>query len=110
MKTQNYSVKITKKINLLSVHNEWVSNEYFLVHGKIYNADKTYYKRFKFVVWIDCADLWDCENDMPIPLKDGLENSIFCMVDRIHSFEDADDFFEACNATIEWWNDGLKRR
>ena len=41
--------EITKKQKLYEINNEKCHNYYYLIYGKIYNENKTRYRKFKFV-------------------------------------------------------------
>lgn len=107
-------IKITKREKLLSVRNEWVSNDYWLIHGRIYNDEKNAFYRFKFVLHIDPSfDLWDIETETDRDYKEAMEEMIFSFCDFI-----AADFFSnelarrrfvnMCNDTIMGWNASVR--
>ena len=104
-------IKITKKQKLLSVRNEWVAGDYYLIHGRIINEDKTSFYRFKFVLHIDLAcDLWDGEND--IPYDEALNDIIWSFCDQAgndYDFVNIARFYRLCNKTIENWNSSVSR-
>lgn len=100
---------ITKRQKLLSVRNEWVCGDYWLVHGRMYNEDRTYFRRFKFVLHIDLAcDLWDAELEEDRNYDDVLEEMIWCFVemagDDYHDDSRLNEFYDRCNETILQWN------
>ena len=49
--------EITKKQKLLEVNNDMCHNYYYLIYGRIYNENKTRYRKFKFVEWFDIFDM-----------------------------------------------------
>ena len=104
-------IKITKKQRLLSVRNEWVVGDYYLIHGRIINDDKTAFYRFKFVLHIDLAcDLWDVENN--IPYDEALIDMIWSFCDSIgseYNIVNISRFYRLCNETIEKWNSSVSR-
>lgn len=106
-------IKITRKTKLLSIRNEWIASDYYLINGRAYNPEKTRYYPFKFVLYIDLAcDLWDGENDVPYNVA--LDDMIFAFCDVLSgvSFDDEKAiraFYDDCNATIENWNASFKR-
>ena len=106
MDQDNFTVKITKKIVLDKIRGSVVNQDWYLVHGRIYNKANTRYRRFKFVLCIDlCDDLWDSELDMEIPYNTALEDAIFSFTDCIRSYDDVDGFYSVCNDSIHHWND-----
>ena len=50
-------IKITKTEKLQEINNSMVHNFYYLIHGRIYNDEKTRYKKFKFVLFFDAFDI-----------------------------------------------------
>lgn len=61
-------IKITKRQKLLEINNDMCHNYYYLVNGRIYNDDKTAYRKFKFIPWFDIIDVdeyfnYDDEHD-----------------------------------------------
>lgn len=120
IKTQNNEkgkkkmlIKITRRAKLLSIRNEWIAGDYYLINGRAYNPGKTRFYPFKFVLHIDLScDLWDGERD--IPYDEALRDMIFAFCDTLSaaSFDDEKAiraFYDDCNATIEKWNASFKR-
>lgn len=104
-------IKITKRQKLLSVRNEWVAGDWYLVHGRVISDDRKYFYRFKFVLHIDLAcDLWDGEND--IPYDEALNDMIwsFCDMagDDFSNGKRIREFIRVCNDTIIRWNNRFK--
>lgn len=101
-------IKITKKVKLLSA-SQPVFVDYWLIHGRIYNSEKTRYYPFKFVLAMDLElDLWDPETESEIPYSDGLESLIDGFIcdagDGFNNDKIRARFFEDCNETIARWN------
>ena len=49
---KDFTIELTTKKKILEVNNSMCHNFYYLQHGRIYNADKTRLRRFKFVFWV----------------------------------------------------------
>lgn len=99
--------QITKKEKLLSVRNEWTAADYLLIHGRLYDNEKKYFYRFKFVLTIDlCCDLWDGENDIPYTeaVNDMIFSFVDCAGDDINDKNKLKMFYNMCNETIDKWN------
>ena len=102
----NYTVKITKRTTLLTISNEYQASNYYLIHGRIYNAARTQYRKFKFVLWIDRAcDLWDSELEQDIPLETAIDIGIDSMLGLIRDYDNVTEFYQACNDSIRHWNE-----
>lgn len=110
--------EITKKQKLYEVNNDKCHNYYYLIYGRIYNENKTKYRRFKFVEWFDIFDLQEYyEKDFITNTEiktyiDNLTNSISCSyVDDIKDYDDEKglkEFYNYCNETIGNYNN-IKR-
>lgn len=110
------NIKITKRKLIDEAHNSTVGNQWwYKVNGRIENDDNTLYKPFYFVLFFDGDDLWEAglvEEDEIITdkiLREYVDELSGSMCDLIKSFDDCKDFIDACNGTIERWND-MKRR
>ena len=102
-------LKITKKKLIDSVRGNFYNADYYLVYGRIYNAEQTEYYSFRFVLSLDlCDDLWDCETETAIPYGDALQSMIDGFCGFAGEYFDNDkaraDFFDDCNHTIYMWN------
>ena len=53
---KDFTVEFTKLEQILEVNNDMCHNYYYMQYGRIYNADKTQFRRFKFVFWFDIFD------------------------------------------------------
>lgn len=106
--------EITKIQKIKEVNNDMCHNYYYLVHGRIYNEDKTRIRKFKFVEWFDIFDLQEYyEKD--IITKNEIKNYVENLVDNIGcsyigDIKDYNDekglkeFCEYCNETIKQYN------
>lgn len=107
--------KITKKQKILEVNNDMAHNYYFLVHGHIYNEDKTRYRKFKFVIWFDIFDLQEYFDKEYITNDDvkeyvdfcieGIENSYITEIKDYNDTEGLKNFYDYCNDTIKRYNE-----
>ena len=107
-------IEITKKVCLNSWANSTCSGAYYLIHGRIYNEQKTAFYRFKFVLLLDFAlDTWDAENERDIPVKDALDDMAWAFIpDAVDLFEDDARriaFIRECNVTIDKYNERNRR-
>ena len=108
-------IKITKKQKLLEINNEMCHNYYYLVHGRIYNDDKTAYRKFKFISWFDIFDVDEYFNgddgDDPITKEMIMEYLDECIWATITMIKDYDDevslkyFYDICNESIIRYNE-----
>lgn len=106
--------EITKKQKLLEVNNDMCHNYYYLIYGRIYNENKTRYRKFKFVEWFDIFDMQEYyEKDFitNIEIKayvNNLIDSIGCSyIDDIKNYNDEKglkEFYNYCNDTIKNYN------
>lgn len=111
--TKDFSVEITKKQKLLEVSNDKCHNWYYLFYGRIYNANKTRMRKFKFVLWFDVFDVQEFyEGQEKITNTDigryadelgwSTCSSNECL---IKSYNDCTDFYNWCNETINDYNE-----
>lgn len=106
--------EITKKQKLLEVNNDMCHNYYYLIYGKIYNENKTRYRKFKFVEWFDIFDMQEYyEKDFITNTEikayvNNLIDSIGCSyIDDIKNYNDEKglkEFYNYCNETIKNYN------
>lgn len=101
--------KITKTKLLLEQNNDMCHNYYFLVQGRIYNEDKTKYRKFKYVEWVDIFDIMEYYEIEWVTIKDARDFVLECAESRIavKDFDDEKslkDFYAMCNETIQDWN------
>ena len=100
-------IRITKKEKLQEINNDMVHNFYYLIYGRIYNDDKTYYKKFKFVLFFDAFDVQEYfEQDFYT--KDNIKNYVDALIDGytslIPDYTKTQYFYEICNDTIKRYN------
>ena len=108
---KDFTVELTTRKKLCEVNNDMCHNFYYLQHGRIYNADKSQFRRFKFVEWFDIFEVMEYfEKDIVSQQEIGeFANEIaWCMIEtfqnEIKSFDDCQAFFDICNKTIEDYN------
>lgn len=65
--------EITKKQKLLEINNDMCHNYYYLIYGRIYNENKTRYKKFKYVEWFDIFDVQEFFEDKEYITKKDVE-------------------------------------
>ena len=106
--------EITKKQKIKEVNNDMCHNYYYLIYGRIYNENKTRYRKFKFVEWFDIFDLQEYyEKD--VITKNEIKAYVENLVDSIGSsyigdIKDYNDekglkeFYNYCNETIKDYN------
>ena len=109
---KDFTIEFTKLEKILEVNNDMCHNYYYMQYGRIYNADKTQFRRFKFVEWADINDICDYYE------KDFVTNEEIkrCMGEYawatcesqadylIKSFDDCQAFYDWCNETIDDFN------
>ncbi len=104
----NFEIKITKKTKLKEINNCMCHNFYYLIYGRLYNQNKTKYKKFKFVLFFDAFDVQEYyEKDFYTKedLKDFVEEKIFfSFTQYIDSYENCNYFYEICNESIKNYN------
>lgn len=102
--------KITKRQKLLEQNNEMVHNYYYLIYGRIYNDEKTRYRKFRIVLWFDIFDLQEFFDKKFITNEDiqnYIDELIFSYVSYIKNYNDVDglnEFYNLCNSSIENYN------
>lgn len=102
--------EITKKEMLAEQNNDMCHNYYFLVHGRIYNEDKTRYRKFKYIEWFDIFDVmefFDIDRVTKEDVKEYLNNLENCYLTDIKEYNDIQglkQLYKYCNETIENYN------
>ena len=100
-------IRITKKQMLFDQVNEMVSHEWWLIHGRVYNNNKTKYKKFKFVVdfdWFEIQEYFDKESFTKKEKNEYIANLIDSYLQFIISYDNTKDFFDVCNESINHYN------
>ena len=106
--------KITKKEKLYEQNNDMAHNYYYLIHGRIYNKEKTKYRKFKYVEWFDIFDVqeyfdkeWIGQEDIKEYLNE-LENTYLVSINDFNDTKHLKEFYKFCNKTIEDYNNLAK--
>lgn len=103
--------KITKKQKILEVNNDKAHNFYYLVYGRIYNKEKTRYRKFKFVEWFDIFDLQEyfekeyiTEDDIKQYVNELIDTTNITNIKDYNDKEGLKNFYDFCNDTIRRYN------
>ena len=106
--------EITNKQKILEVNNDMCHNYYYLIHGRIYNEDKTRMRKFKYVEWFDIFDLQEyfekdliTKNDIKQYVDSLIDNMGCSYIGDIKDYNDTQglqEFYNYCNETIENYN------
>lgn len=104
--------EITKINKLLEVNNDKAHNFYYIYYGRIYNKNRTKYKKFKYVEWFDIFDVQEYFDDKVfITDKDikeyanSFENSYLYSIKNFNDKEGLQKFYNYCNETIKNYNE-----
>jgi hypothetical protein len=102
--------EITKKQKILEINNNMTHNYYFLIHGRLYNEDKTKYKKFKYIEWFDVFDLQEyfekdyiTKENIKIYVNNLIDNMGVSYIQDIKNYNDTKnikEFYKYCNETI----------
>lgn len=108
---KDFTVEFTKLEKIFEVNNDMCHNYYYMQYGRIYNADKTQFRRFKFVFWFDIFDVMEYFEQDSVSNQDIAEFSkeiAWSMFETykcgIKSFDDCQAFYDWCNETIDDFN------
>lgn len=108
---KDFTVELTTRKKLLEVNNDMCHNFYYLQHGRIYNADKSQLRRFKFVLWFDIFDVMEYFKKDVVSKQeiDEFANEVAwgtseTFKNGIISFDNCQAFFDMCNKTIKDYN------
>lgn len=100
----------TKVNKILEVNNDMCHNYYFIYYGRIYNADHTRYRKFKYVEWFDIFDIQEYFEKDRITKEDikeyanNIENSYLLNIKDYNDTEHLKEFYNYCNETIKDYN------
>lgn len=99
------------KINLLyEQNNDMVHNFYYIYYGRIYNEEKTRYRKFKYVEWFDMFDVQEYYEKEWITKEDirnyalTLENSYLLCIKDFDDKKHLKEFYDYCKESIENYN------
>ena len=108
---KDFTVELTKREKLLEVNNDMCHNFYYLQYGRIYNADKSQFRRFKFVLWFDIFEVMEYFEQDSVSkqeIEEFANETAWCTSETfqhgIKSFDDCQEFYDMCNSTIEEYN------
>lgn len=108
---KDFTVELTTRNKLLEVNNDICHNFYYLQYGRIYNADKSQFRRFKFVLWFDIFDVMEYFEKDAVSKQNIDEfaneiawSTIETFQNGIKSFDNCQVFYDMCNETIENYN------
>lgn len=108
--------EITKKQKILEVNNEMCHNYYYLIYGRLYNENRTKYKKFKYILFFDIWDLLEYyEKDFVTQeeIKDyieAIENPYLTSISNYNDIKNIENFYKFCNETIENYNNLILRK
>lgn len=107
MEEKDYHVKVTRRYLYHEVSNNMCHNYYYLAYVRIYNADRTRYRKAKFVVWVDAEDVCEsieCDTYTKSDIDNLVDDIISAELEVINSYDDTKDFYDFCNRSIERFN------
>lgn len=108
---RDFTIELTNHRKIHEVNNDMCHNYYYVQHGRIYNADHTRFRRFRFVLWFDINDI--CEYfDKDVVTKQEIsqyatEVGWSCCESNenlIGSFDNCYRFYDWCNEIINNYN------
>lgn len=104
------NIEYTKINKILEVNNDMVHNYYYIYYGRIYNENKTRYRKFKYVEWFDIFDLQEYYEKDIITKEDirnyaeTIENSYLLSIKDYNDTKHLKEFYNYCNETIKNYN------
>lgn len=102
--------KITKTKLLYEQNNDMCHNFYYLIQGRFYNEEKTKFRRFKFVEWVDIFDAleyYEKDSVTKAEIKNFVLECACSTIDIVKDYNDEKslkEFYKICNETIENYN------
>ncbi len=106
--------EITKIQKIKEENNSMCHNYYYLIYGRIYNENKTRYRKFKYVEWFDIFDMLEYyEKDFITKeeiknyvnnLTDSIGCSYLCDIKNYNDEKGLKEFYNYCNETINEYN------
>ena len=102
--------KITKIEKIKEICNSSCWNFYYVYYGRIYNEQKTKYKKFKYIFWFDIFDVlefYEKDSVKKEEIKDyakQLENIYLLNIENFNDEKHLQEFYNYCNETIENFN------
>lgn len=107
MKTKDFYVDVTKRTLHHEQCNDMCHNYYWLVYVRIYNANRTRYRKAKFIVLVDAEDVCmhvDADTYTDADVRGLADELIGSVVDMINSYDDTCDFYDFCSQSINRFN------
>ena len=109
--------RITRMCKLLETNVNNRHEYYYMFYGKLYNEDKTRFRRFKFVDWFDTTEVREYFNKDLITITDVKMYASFlckdnCYLSEIEDFYDTrhlEKFFDYCSDSINVYNTNLNK-
>jgi hypothetical protein len=108
---KDFIIELTTRNKIKEVNNDMCHNFYYVQHGRIYNADHTRLRRFKFVFWFDIYDVCEYFEKDTVTTREIAEyvNELAWSFYEGHShlirsYDDCRAFYDWCNATINDYN------
>ena len=104
----NYEYTKINKIH--EVNNDMAHNYYYIYYGRIYNENKTRYRKFKYIEWFDIFDLQEYFEKDLITKEDvknfanEIENSYLLNIKDYNDTKGLKEFYNYCNETIKNYN------
>lgn len=96
-------IKKTKRSLLHEICNEKCHNWYYYIRGRIYDEQKTRYRKFAFIVFLDVLEELDGDTYTKADIKDYL-NEVIDGMPYPDDFDNCQNFFNICNETIDNYN------
>jgi hypothetical protein len=108
---KDFTVELTTHKKIHEVNNDKCHNYYYVQYGRIYNAERKRYRKFKFVFWFDIFDVMEYFDKDIVSQKEIVEfanelawNICETYEGGIKSYNDCEAFYDWCNETIDEYN------
>jgi hypothetical protein len=108
------NIEYTKINKILEVNNDMVHNYYYIYYGRIYNENKTRYRKFKYIEWFDIFDIqeyfekeWVTKEDIK-EYASNIENSYLLTIKDYNDTKGLKEFYNFCRESIENYNKIVK--
>ncbi len=112
---KDFTIELTTHKKIHEVCNDKCHNFYYLQYGRIYNANKTRMRRFKFVLWFDIFDVMEYFEKDVVSKKEIAEfanevawSTSEMFENSIKTYNDCKAFYDLCNQTINDYNRGCR--
>lgn len=108
---KDFTIELTIHEKIKEISNCMCHNFYYVQRGRIYNADHTEFKRFRFVLWFDIYDVCEYFDKEDVTIQEITQyaketgwNYCESNTNLIKSFNDCNEFYAWCNETINYYN------